>query len=422
MMRLKFAVFAFCALACSGAAIAEPAETWLGGWAHVPTSYNLTPVPASPQGSAPRGRPGFAPLAPYNDVTVRELVRISAGATRLRFRFSNEFGATAMTLGSAHVALVGGDGAIISGSDHALRFAGRERVVIPPGAPVLSDPLDWKLPAFAKLMVSVYYPQETLPPAHTLFALPAEVSPVGNFSEAAVLPGAIPARNGNALSEIDIVSLTPSRTVVAFGDSITEGVASTVGAFRGWPDRLSERLQENRATRDWSVVNAGIGSNRLLHDTPGANALARFDRDVLSVPGVATVIVLEGINDIQYSHRYPTETVTADDMIAGLRQLCIRAHTKGVRILAGTITAFEGSPDYTEQGEAMRQAVNDWIRTTPELDGVIDFDAATRDPTHPTRLRAETQTRDHLHPGDAGYAAMGDAIDLTLISGTAARK
>jgi lysophospholipase L1-like esterase len=421
-MKLKFAIFAFCAVSCSAAAIADTTEIWLGAWGHVPTSYNLTPVPASPEGGAPRGRPGFAPLAPYNDVTVRELVRISADATRLRFRFSNEFGAPVMMIGSAHVALVGEDGAIVSGSDHALRFAGRERVVIPTGAPVLSDPLDWKLPAFAKLMVSVYYPQETLPPAHTLFALPAEASSVGNFVASAVLPGAIPARNGNALSEIDIVPVTPSRTVVAFGDSITEGVASTVGAFRSWPDRLAERLQENRATRGWSVVNAGIGSNRLLHDTPGANALARFDRDVLSVPGVATVIVLEGINDIQYSHRNPTEAVTADDMIAGLRQLCTRAHAKGLRILAGTITAFEGSPDYTEQGEAMRQAVNGWIRTTPELDGVIDFDAATRDPAHPTRLRAETQTRDHLHPGDAGYAAMGDAIDLTSISGTEGKK
>jgi lysophospholipase L1-like esterase len=402
--------------------MADATEIWLGGWLHVPTSYNLTPVPASPEGGAPRGRSGFAPLAPYSGVTVRELIRISAGATRLRFRFSNEFGATAMTLGSVHVALAGEDGAIVSGSDHVLRFAGRERVVIPAGAPMLSDPLDWKLPAFAKLIVSVYYPQETLPPAHTLFALPAQASSAGDFGAAAVLPDAIPARNGNALSEVDIAPVMPGRTVVAFGDSITEGVASTIGAFRGWPDRLAERLQENRATRDWSVVNAGIGSNRLLHDTPGANALARFDRDALSVPGVAMVIVLEGINDIQYSHRYPAETVTAEDMIAGLRQLCSRAHARGVRILAGTITAFEGSPDYTEQGEAMRQAVNDWIRATPELDGVIDFDAATRDPTHPTLLRAETQTRDHLHPGDAGYAAMGDAIDLALFSGIAAKK
>jgi lysophospholipase L1-like esterase len=422
MTKLKCAILAFCAVTCSGSAFAQTAETWLGSWAHVPTSYNLTPVPTSPPEGASRGRPGFTPLAAYDDVTVRELVRISSDAVRLRFRFSNEFGATAMTLGSAHVALVGKDGAVVTGSDHTLHFAGRETVIVPAGAPVLSDTLDWKLPAFAKLVVSIYYPRQTLPPAHTLFALPAEVSSAGNFAAAANLPSAMPARNGNALSEIDIVPVTPGRTVVAFGDSITEGVASTVGAFRGWPDRLSERLQENRATRDWSVVNAGIGSNRLLHDTPGVNALARFDRDVLSVPGVAMVIVLEGINDIQYSHRYPEEAVTADDMIAALRQLCARAHARGVRFLAGTITAFEGSPDYTEQGEAVRQAVNDWIRTTPELDGVIDFDIATRDLSRPNRLRAETQTRDHLHPGDAGYAAMGDAINLNVFASTVAKQ
>lgn len=407
-------------IAGTAMAAEETRDVWLGSWAHVATAYNLTtaaPVPG-PDGVpvAPRGRPGYAPLPPYDNVTVRELTRISVDARRIRVRFSNEFGEKELHLGGAHIAIATDNGGIVPGSDHVLTFSGQTSVTIPAGAPMLSDLVDWQLPAFTHLAVSVFYPEKVTPPAHTLFTLSAFASSPGEFLGAPSLPGATPARTGNAISEIDVVPASATHVIVTFGDSITEGVVSTPDAFRGWADRLAERLQQNPATRDWSVVNAGIGSNRLLHDSPSTNALARFDRDVLSVPGVSMVIVLLGINDIQYSHRNAAEAVDTDQMIAALQQLVIRAHAHGLKTLGATITAFEGSPDYTDQGEAMRQTVNRWIRTSGTFDGVVDFDAATRDPARPTHLLQSVESSGHLHPSDAGYAVMGDSIDLKLFA------
>ena len=403
-----------------------PAETvgeaWLGAWAHAPTAYNVTPPTSVTRDGVTRlAPPGYAPLPPYNDQTVREVTRIAAGAIRIRVRLSNEFGDKPLLIGAAHIALADENGAIVVGSDHVLTFAGRTSVTIPTGSPMLSDALNWALPAFSKLSVSVFYPNETVPPAHTLYALDAYAAQ-GDVTGATTLPDAQRARSGNHVSEIDIVPATAKRTVVAFGDSITEGVVSTPGAFHSWPDRLAERLQANPATRGWSVVNAGVGSNRLLHDTPSTSALSRFDRDVLSVPGTAMAIVLIGINDIQYTHRYPNEAVNADQIIAALQQLIIRAHGHGIRILGGTVTAFEGSPDYTDAGEATRQAVNKWIRSSGPFDGTIDFDAATRDPQHPAHLAELLESGGHLHPSDAGYTVMGDAVDLGYFIDTPARR
>jgi len=225
------------------------------------------------------------------------------------------------------------------------------------------------------------------------------------------------ARSGIHLSQIDIVPERPGGTLVTFGDSVTEGVASTAGAFRSWPDRLAERLQADGATKGWTVTNAGIGSNRLLHDTPSTNALARFDRDVLSVPGVKAVTVLLGINDIQYSHRYASEAVRGPQEIAALRQLIDRAHAAGIRIYGATVTPFEGSPDYTLEGESDREALNSFIRSGA-FDGVLDFDAALRDPAKPSRLRPEADSGGHLHPNDKGYQMMGDSVPLSLFRTT----
>jgi lysophospholipase L1-like esterase len=230
------------------------------------------------------------------------------------------------------------------------------------------------------------------------------------------LTDAVDARSGSHFSALEIVSQTAQQTVVCLGDSITEGVGSTPGAFRGWPDRLAERLQANATTRGWTVVNAGIGSNRLLHSTPSANALSRFDRDVLAVPGVSKVIIALGINDIQYSRRNPAEAVGADDIIAAMAQLVARAQARGVRVIGGTITPFEGSGSYSPEGEAMRSKVNAWIRNSGVLDGVIDFDKAVRDPLHPGQILAAADSGGRLHPNDAGYAMMGDAIDLELFA------
>jgi lysophospholipase L1-like esterase len=416
-MTSKFTLFLVLAIATlsSGSSVSAQAA-WLGAFGNAPTTYNLTPPTTTTgrDGNPRTVQPGYAPLPPYRAATtVREFVRVSAAARAIRIRFSNEFANGALRMGEAHAALASENGEIVPGSDHVLTFAGQRGAVIPPGAPLLSDPLDWPIPALAKLSVTVFYPDETVPPAHTLYTLNAWAAP-GNQSTAQVLTDAVTARSGNHLSEIDIVPQVARHTVVCLGDSITEGVASTVGVFRGWVDRLADRLQADPATRGWSVVNAGIGSNRLLHDTPSTNALSRLDRDVLGVPGVAKVIILLGINDIQYGRRNPAEAVSADAMIAALGQLIARSHARGIEVIGGTITPFEGSSSYSPEGEAARLQVNEWIRKSGAFDGIVDFDRATRDPLHPGQLLGVADSGGYLHPNDAGYAMMGDAIDLKL--------
>jgi len=410
VIKRAFAIIALSLFGLSAAA-AAPRPSWQGAWGHPPTAYNnLVPVPRAD--GRPPARPVFAPLPPYKDMTVRQVVRLSAGASAIRLRFSNEFGDRPLRLGAVHVALAGDNDAILPGTDHLVTFAGKTSAELPPGSPLLSDPLSWPLPAFARLAISVHYPDETVPPAHTLFALNAWQS-AGEQTAAPALAAPVPARSGSHLSQIDIIPARPGGTLVTFGDSITEGVASSVGAFRGWPDRLAERLQANTTLQGWTIVNAGIGSNRLLHDTPSTNALSRFDRDVLSVPGIKAVIVLLGINDIQYTHRNALEAVHAGEEIAALRQLIDRAHAADIRIYVATITPFEGSPDFTPEGEADRQAVNGFIRSGA-FDGFVDFDAALRDPAQPSRLRPAVDSNGHLHPNDEGYSRMGDSIDLSL--------
>jgi len=398
-------------LALSGTANAADQDLWVGAWGFPSTSETLT-VAANPS-TAPTS--GGAPSAPLNfdNVTVRQITRISAPATRVRIRISNEFGERPMQLGSVHVALAGPEGTSVIGSDHVVTFSGASSTVVPAGAPVLSDPVDWTIPAFSQLAVSVYLPEVTKPPAHRLQSY---VSSTGNFTAAERMPGAQLQRTGALVSEIDIVSPAARHTVVALGDSITEGFGSTPNAFKGWPDNLAERLAGNPKTRAWSLVDAGINSNRLLHDNPGSNALARFDRDVLSVPAVGTVIVLEGINDIGYSHMRPEEAVTADDIIGAYKQLIARAHAHCISIIGATLTPFEDSHYFDTHGEQMRQTVNAWIRSSNAFDGVIDFDAALRDPGHQESVISALQRGDHLHPNDAGYSKLAAAIDLKLFS------
>ncbi|MEY4965427.1 MAG: hypothetical protein RL274_1010 [Pseudomonadota bacterium] len=413
MRRIIGAVIGLVLISASGSAAQD---RWLGAFGHAPTAYNLSPPSTNlgPDGTVRTVTPGFAPLPPYRaETTVRDVIRLSASARSIRVRFSNELLDSALQIGEAHIALASENGEIIPGSDHVLTFAGQRSAVIPAGAPLLSDPHDWGAPAMTKLAITVYYPIETVPPAHTLYARNAWAAP-GNQAGAQSLVGAVPARSGSHFSEIDIVSQTAKHTVVCLGDSITEGVGSTRGEFRGWPDRLAERLQASSFTRAWSVVNAGIGSNRLLHNTPSTSALSRFDRDVLVVPGVSKVIISLGINDIQYSRRNPVEAVSADDMIAAMGQLIARARARGVGVIGGTITPFEGSSSYSPDGEAMRSKVNEWIRSSGAFDGVIDFDRAIRDPLRPAQLLATADSGGRLHPNDAGYALMGDAIDLKL--------
>lgn len=336
-------------------------QTWLGAWGHSPRSYSPGEITAAPD-TAPNISPTLSNLLlPYENVTVRQMTRISAAARGFRLRFSNEFGEKAIQFGGVSVALAARDGAIVPGSSHIVTFAGNNGVRIPANSPIVSDMIYWSLPSLTKLAVTVYFPNKTTPPAHTLFTLSSYASSTGNFLDAEIMPGTSRARTGNFISEIDILPIAARHVVVAFGDSLTEGAFGSIDAFSSWPDRLAERLQQNPTTRGWSVVNAGIGSNRLLYSHPGMSALARFDRDVLSIPGASAVIILEGINDIQYGHRIPSEAVTSQDMIDALRQLILRAHIHGLKAIGATLMPFGGSVDYTDDTEKIREAVNNWI-------------------------------------------------------------
>jgi lysophospholipase L1-like esterase len=385
-------------------------DTWVGAWGFAATSFIPT--------KAPSAGAGAATPADFDNVTVRQIVRIVQPANRIRIRLSNEFGDAPLHVAAVHIALAGQDGSTLQGSDHPLKFSGQSGAWVPAGAPLLSDAVDWKIPRLSKLAISIYLPERTTPPAHRLSEY---ISAPGDFTTAQTLPEATMVRSGALVSEVDIVSPSARRALVTLGDSITEGFGSTANAFRGWSDRLAERLADYRATRDWSVLNAGINSNRLLHNGPGTGALARFDRDVLSVPGLAAIILLEGINDIGYSDTVPSEAVDAQEIIAAYRQLVDRAHARGIAVIGATITPFEGAHYYVPAGEQVRQTVNAWIRAGGAFDGIIDFDAAMRDPAHPTQVKPDLQRGDHLHPNDAGYAAMADAIDLRIFS-TALRK
>jgi len=230
------------------------------------------------------------------------------------------------------------------------------------------------------------------------------------------------------ISGVGVESPQPARAVVILGDSISDGVGSTVDTNHRWPDLLANRLDAKGAGA-WGVVNMGISGNRILGDGAGQSALARFDRDVLSTPGIKDVIVFEGVNDLGISHGIPkgpmaerfkamapAHKVTADDLIAGYRQLIARAHAHGLRIVGATITPYGGAMYYSPDGETIRQALNKWIRTSHEFDGVIDFDAVIRDPGDPTRIKEGFHAGDHLHGSDAGYEAMAAAIELSLLN------
>jgi lysophospholipase L1-like esterase len=219
------------------------------------------------------------------------------------------------------------------------------------------------------------------------------------------------------ISAVNVEAAAGTEAIVALGDSITDGLNSTANADRSWPAQLAARLQANPATAHLAVVNAGISGNRILHDHFGPNALERFDRDVLARDGVKYLVVLEGINDLGFPHlpgAFGQQEVTAQDLIAGLRQIIDRAHAHGIKVFGGTLTPYEGAMYYSQEGEAKREAINHWIRASGAFDGVIDFDAAVRDPKNPKRFLPAYDSGDHLHPGDAGYKAMADAIDLKI--------
>ncbi len=390
-----------CVLLFSAQACAATAR-WLGTWGAAPAGAQA-PGPAIPP---ERVSPVFY------DQTIQQTLRLSIGGARLRLRLTNAFGATPLTIGAARVTLLRADGS--PGESRRVSFSGRASATIPAGAPWLSDEIDLPTPSRARVQVALYLKGEVPTcTCHFTGRERAAVSPPGDYTDRAFADLSDAYRGWRAFLAGVEVEAGDARApvVVAFGDSITDGTASTMGADRRWPDGLAERTAGRMG-----VVNAGLGGNRLLADVAGVafvgpNALARFDSDALAVAGVSHIVVLEGINDIGFGGPAPPD---AEALIAAFRQLAERAHARRVKVIFGTLLPYEGAFYYTAEGEVVRGTVNAWLRRGTEGDGLIDFDAAMRDPQAPARMRAEFHSGDWLHPNDAGYLAMAAAIDLGL--------
>lgn len=386
----------------SGAAAAKDADTWVIAWQ------------ASPE-------PAHSPVVTLSNQTIRQVVRVGTGGNRFRVRLSNEYGATPLHIDAAHVAISSAESTNQLGTDHVLTFSGGDReVVIPDHAYVMSDPVDITLAALEKLAISIHVPGTESIQTENFFALQNAWTAPKDVTGAALLPSATPITRRLLLTGVEVAATTHRlHAVVALGDSITGGFGSTLNADHRWPDLLAERLVAKKMPV--SVVNAAIGGNRLLHDFIGPNVVSRFDRDVLLQAGVTHVILLIGINDfgLPGGRKLPQEQVTLEQMVAGFRQLIARAHQRGVKVIAGTLLPFGPIPErpgyYSAASAAKRESLNQWIRSSHEFDGIIDFDAALRDPSKPGELAAQYDSGDHLDPNDDGYKAMAEAVDLKLL-------
>jgi lysophospholipase L1-like esterase len=387
-------------------------NTWIATWAASPQAVDPSPDD---------------PLLKIADQTVRERVRISIGGTQIRIRLSNEYGSTPLLVGSLTVAVPVNSESIRPKSLRTVTFDSQKSVLIPTGAPVLSDPVPYPVAPGSEISISVYFPKPVATPTvHALGLKRAVLSRPGDHTLAEKIDVA-GAFNSSILVSAVLVPAQPSQhLVVAFGDSITDGDMSTIDADHNWPSDLIRRLEGTPKGSRTAIVNEGIAGNRLLGDGFGVNGLARFDRDALALQGVSHIVLLEGINDISFPGAKlegsyladPHDARTPEDLILAYRQLISRAHAHGVKLIGATLTPCEGIEIpgyYSESKESVRQAVNKWIRTSGSFDGVIDFDAVLRDPDHPSRILPRFASEDHLHPNDAGYQAMADAIDLALL-------
>lgn len=408
----------------------------------IPLALLMMSFSALGQGTAWTGTWGASPLPPsaaagpfpgtqtFENQTIRQFVRLSVGGTRVRLRLTNEYGTQPVTVGAARVGVLasdaGADGAVARGTERVVTFAGTRSAVIPAGAPLLSDPIDLAVDDLATLVISLYFPESTGPcTCHATGMQDTFISARGDFTAAAFAP----AEKSDArpfLSGVEVLTRAAG-VVVTLGDSITDGVGSTSGANRRWPDLLAGRLAARRSGGKFGVVNHGISGNRVLNGGAGDSALARFDRDVLSVPGVTHVVVFEGVNDLGAAYgRFEGplaglralmpvgSPTTKETMIAGYRQLIARAHAANLTIYGATIAPYEGAFYFSAEGEGARQAVNAWIRDGHEFDGVLDFDAVLRDPAKPTQIKEGLHAGDSLHGSDAGYRALADSVDLAL--------
>jgi lysophospholipase L1-like esterase len=415
LLRSRVLAFVLVAMFTMQIAVAQSQnEHWVATWA---TAHRIAPPVVSPVVGQTFTAAQQAQLG-FNNQSIRMIAPVSIGGRRVRVQLSNAYGTTPLKLGAVHVALRAKDSAIAAGSDRALTFSGQPGFTIPPGASALSDPVDLDVPPLGELAVSVYVPEAAGPPTiHTAGLHTTYISKTGDATAQPSIEDGITTQSWYWLSSIQVLAPADTAAIVAFGDSITDGARSTPDADRSWPSRLARRLAANRGTARVAVLNEGIGGNRILRDNTGPNALARFDADVLSPAGVKWLIVLEGINDIGQGARanaLPENAVTAAELIAADRQMIERAHLRGIKVMGATLTPYGGAAYSSEKGEAIRTALNAWIRTGGAFDAVVDFEAATRDPNNPKQFQPEFDSGDHLHPSDAGYQAMADAIDLAV--------
>lgn len=388
-VRQLFLVFMMALLACVPAAAQD--ATWSGTW-----------------GAAPAGPPPAARLLTFSDLTLRLVVHTSNGGNRVRIRLSNEMGSTPLVIGSAHIGLRASGAVVAGSSDRTLTFNGARGVTIAAGTRTVSDAVTLDVPALGDMVVSLFLPGASAATTiHESAFQTGYISTPGDFTGSPSLPVKATISSWPFLTGVDVDLAVP--VLVAFGDSITDGLKSTANANRRWPDYLARRLQALGAAGRVGIVNRGISANQLLTTEPtgllaGRAGLERYERDVLSTPGVRAVIVLIGINDISY------HSASAGSLALGYRQLVDRGRARGIKVYGATLLPFAGSPYYTAARESVRQSVNAWIRTSGGFDGVVDFDIALRDPAQPARLLPAYDSGDHLHPNDLGYQRMADVI------------
>jgi lysophospholipase L1-like esterase len=342
------------------------------------------------------------------------IVRSTIGGSRVRVRVSNAVGGASVTVGSAHIALREKDSAIVPASDRVLTFSGKPTATIYAGQVLFSDPVNLQLASLTDVAVSLYFPRQTSAQTNHRFSLHSTyVSKEGDFTgQQAIADPASTMESYYYLAGVDVMAPANAAAIVTFGDSITDGDQSSLNTNSEWPAVLAARLQANKATAHVGVVNAGISGNRILGDSGGG--MVRFFHDALDQPGVKWITLLEGINDISAGARQTgPNAFSADDLIAAYKQMIEMAHAAGVKIIGCTLTPFGGSSAYSDRGEEIRTAANAFIRSGA-FDAVIDFDAAVRDAADPKHFRKEADSPDLLHPGDAGYKLMGEAIDLSI--------
>ncbi|MGA7886923.1 MAG: SGNH/GDSL hydrolase family protein [Acidobacteriaceae bacterium] len=385
-----------------------PSE-WVGAWAasqQIPEPQNSLPPDA------------------LRDATLRQIVHLSIGGDTLRVHVSNAFGTQPLLFTSVHIAralTAGSSSAIDAATDRAVTFNGSPSVTVPAGAEYISDPVHLEMPALSSLAITIYFPsppaRETGHPGSRADAYYVH----GNQVSAPSLTGAQAIEHWYQISGVDLLAPAGAGAVVALGDSITDGHATTTNGNDRWTDDLAARLQASPSTRDISVLNQGIGGNCLLTQCLGPNTLARFDRDVLAQPGVRWLIVFEGVNDLGgLTFHGPVAAAAHQELvrrvIGAYQQIIQRAHAHGIEVIGATITPFAGSGYYHPDAATLADldAVNAWIRARGHFDAVLDFNKVIADPTDPERLKPEWDSGDHLHPGPAGYRALADSIPLNL--------